>query len=136
MREASSKLPERWRVVGAVEFRCIGPRPVIASRGQRRRSRCARDFLAHEPGWRDATLMQAAASLDGPIASTEKIRSHFPALQREHAGLPVAYFDGPGGTQVPRQVVAAMSDYLLNHNANTYWEYPSSNETDAIISSA
>jgi selenocysteine lyase/cysteine desulfurase len=26
-----------------------------------------------------------------------------------------------------------MNDYLFNHNANTHWEYPSSNETDKII---
>lgn len=48
----------------------------------------------------------------------------------------MAYFDGPGGTQVPRPVVAAMNDYLFNHNANTHWEYPSSNETDEIIATA
>jgi cysteine desulfurase family protein (TIGR01976 family) len=45
----------------------------------------------------------------------------------------VAYFDGPGGTQVPTSVVEAMNDYLFNHNANTHWEYPSSHETDEII---
>src|SRR6266487_4269948 len=48
----------------------------------------------------------------------------------------VAYFDGPGGTQVPRTVVEAMNDYLYRHNANTHWAYPSSEETDAIIDSA
>ena len=65
--------------------------------------------------------------------SVEEIRSQFPALERIHNGFPVAYFDGPGGTQVPRSVVEAMSDYLFNHNANTHWAYPTSNETDAII---
>ncbi|MGZ7042803.1 MAG: cysteine desulfurase-like protein [Thermoanaerobaculia bacterium] len=60
-------------------------------------------------------------------------RKHFPALERMHRGVPVAYFDGPGGTQVPRQVAAAMSDYLFHHNANTHWAYPTSEETDAII---
>lgn len=64
------------------------------------------------------------------------IRSQFPALAREHRGLPVAYFDGPGGTQVPRQVADAMSDYLLHHNANTHWRYPTSEETDQIIAAA
>ncbi len=63
----------------------------------------------------------------------EEIRSHFPALEREHKGLPVAYFDGPGGTQVPRPVVETMADYLYHHNANTHWAYPTSNETDEII---
>ena len=66
----------------------------------------------------------------------KSIRSHFPALARVHAGLPVAYFDGPGGTQVPRAVVDAMSDYLLHHNANTHWRYPSSVETDAALDTA
>ena len=68
--------------------------------------------------------------------STADIRARFPALQRRHRGLPVAYFDGPGGTQVPGSVVDAISDYLYHHNANTHWHYPSSEETDAIIASA
>ena len=71
-----------------------------------------------------------------PMTSTEKIRHCFPALARIHNGYPVAYFDGPGGTQVPRAVVEAMNDYLYHHNANTHWAYPSSEETDAIIDSA
>jgi cysteine desulfurase family protein (TIGR01976 family) len=70
------------------------------------------------------------------VASTSEIREQFPALEREHNGHPVAYFDAPGGTQTPRVVVDAVSDYLLNHNANTHWEYPTSHETDAIIESA
>lgn len=65
--------------------------------------------------------------------SVEEIRQHFPALNRIHNGFPVAYFDGPGGTQIPRAVVEAMTDYLFNHNANTHWAYPTSNETDAIL---
>ncbi len=67
------------------------------------------------------------------VASVDEIRSHFPALRRIHNGHPVAYFDGPGGTQVPTAVVEAMNDYLYNHNANTHWEYPSSNETDRVL---
>ncbi len=66
-------------------------------------------------------------------ASTEQIRSHFPALERQHLGYPVAYFDGPGGTQVPRSVAEAVVDYLYHHNANTHWAYPTSEETDESI---
>jgi cysteine desulfurase family protein (TIGR01976 family) len=66
-------------------------------------------------------------------ASVQEIRSHFPALGRRHEEHAVAYFDGPGGTQVPRTVVEAMSDYLYNHNANTHWAYPTSAETDALL---
>jgi cysteine desulfurase family protein (TIGR01976 family) len=53
-----------------------------------------------------------------------------------HNGVPVAYFDGPGGTQVPRAVVEAMTDYLYHHNANSHWNFPTSAETDEIIDNA
>src|SRR5918996_1309795 len=79
---------------------------------------------------RVATHRQAATQ---PVTT---IRSAFPALSRRHEGKPVAYFDGPGGTQVPRSVVSAMEDYLYHHNANTHWPYPSSAETDALIAAA
>jgi cysteine desulfurase family protein (TIGR01976 family) len=65
--------------------------------------------------------------------TTNAIRAQFPALERERSGHRVAYFDGPGGTQVPRRVADAMTGYLLHHNANTHWAYPSSAETDAIL---
>lgn len=67
------------------------------------------------------------------VASVEEIRTHFPALERVHNEQNVAYFDGPGGTQVPRMVVERVADYLYNHNANTHWAYPTSNETDEIL---
>jgi cysteine desulfurase family protein (TIGR01976 family) len=79
----------------------------------------------------DTTVLSPAA-----LTSTAEIRKCFPALERNHNGYPVAYFDGPGGTQVPRAVVESMSDYLYHHNANTHWAYPTSEETDAIIDSA
>jgi len=66
----------------------------------------------------------------------DALRRCFPALSRTHNGLPVAYFDGPGGTQVPQSVAHAMTDYLFHHNANTHWAYPTSEETDAIILTA
>ena len=67
------------------------------------------------------------------IATVEEIRARFPALSRLHAGERVAYFDGPGGTQVPLEVVDAITEYLFEHNANTHWHYPSSAETDAML---
>jgi cysteine desulfurase family protein (TIGR01976 family) len=70
------------------------------------------------------------------ISSVAEIRAQFPALERVHNNLPVAYFDGPGGTQVPRAVVEAMAEYLYHHNANTHWAYPTSEETDAAIETA
>ena len=71
-----------------------------------------------------------------PVCSVSAIRRHFPALDRVHSGLPVAYFDGPGGTQVPRAVADAVADYLYRHNANTHWRYPTSAETDDALAAA
>ena len=79
------------------------------------------------------------ANLTSDLRSPEvlsRVRAGFPALARRHRGLPVAYFDGPGGTQVPQVVADAVADYLLHHNANTHWHYPTSSETDAIIADA
>jgi cysteine desulfurase family protein (TIGR01976 family) len=71
-----------------------------------------------------------------PALDLAQVRAAFPALMRTHAGHPVAYFDGPGGTQVPRVVAERMADYLLHHNANTHWVYPTSIETDAALVAA
>lgn len=73
---------------------------------------------------------------DTMIASVEAIRAQFPALARREGDHHVAYFDGPGGTQVPRGVAEAMTYYLLHHNANTHWAYPTSVETDALLMQA
>jgi cysteine desulfurase family protein (TIGR01976 family) len=70
------------------------------------------------------------------VQSLDQIRAAFPALDRVHGGARVAYFDGPGGTQVPRVVADAVAEYLLHHNANTHWRYPTSEETDAAIQNA
>ncbi|MEO8634946.1 MAG: cysteine desulfurase-like protein [Gemmatimonadales bacterium] len=79
------------------------------------------------------TITQPPSTTNPDLAS---IRARFPALERRYAGHPVAYFDGPGGTQVPRSVADAMVDYLLHHNANTHWAYPTSEETDSAIAGA
>jgi len=71
-----------------------------------------------------------------PSLDLDRIRAAFPALARVHRGHPVAYFDGPGGTQVPDVVVQAMADYLHHRNANTHWRYPTSEETDAALAAA
>jgi cysteine desulfurase family protein (TIGR01976 family) len=78
-----------------------------------------------------STTPRVPAALDLPA-----IRAAFPALARRVGEAPVAYFDGPGGTQVPQVVVDAMADYLVHHNANTHWVYPSSRETDLAIAEA
>jgi cysteine desulfurase family protein (TIGR01976 family) len=76
------------------------------------------------------------AETAGHARLVDAIRADFPALARREQGHPVAYFDGPGGTQVPRVVADAMTDYLFHHNANTHWAYPTSAETDALLAGA
>ena len=64
------------------------------------------------------------------------VRRQFPALGRAIDGRPVAYFDSPGGTQVPQRVVDAVSDYLVNHNSNTHGYFASTIETDHLLADA
>ena len=82
------------------------------------------------------TLTTSSVAPAGQVLPVAAIGSQFPALARVYEGQPVAYFDGPGGTQVPQAVVDAMTDYLLHHNANTHWHFPTSLETDQLLDQA
>ena len=64
------------------------------------------------------------------------VRAQFPALQRTINGQPVIYADNPGGTQVPRAVADAISDYLLYRNANDGGDFVTSQLTDETIREA
>ena len=66
----------------------------------------------------------------------EACRRQFPALARQLAGKPVAYFDGPGGTQVPQRVIEAMSHYLAHTNANHGGLFATSRESDRLLEQA
>ena len=66
----------------------------------------------------------------------QAVRAHFPALQREHEGTPVAYLDGPGGTQVPSECIDAISAHLAAGGANTHGAFDASHETDALVAEA
>jgi cysteine desulfurase family protein (TIGR01976 family) len=70
------------------------------------------------------------------VADIDDVRRQFPALDRVQEGRTVAYFDAPGGTQVPAPVVDAVADYLLHHNANTHWAFATSVETDSALRAA
>ncbi len=83
-----------------------------------------------------SSVVPAAAPPERDVLSVGEIRRAFPALERREGGQPVAYFDGPGGTQVPGGVADTVRDYLLHHNANTHWVYATSAETDAAIAAA
>ncbi|MDO9508744.1 MAG: cysteine desulfurase-like protein [Thermovirgaceae bacterium] len=60
-------------------------------------------------------------------------RKEFPSLARKHMGLPLAFFDGPGGTQVPQSVIDAIVSYYCTCNSNTHGFFVTTNESDRIL---
>jgi len=56
------------------------------------------------------------------------VRSRFSALDRE-----LAFFDGPGGTQVPDEVIDAIAGYLRDSNANVSGPYETSRQTEVLV---
>ncbi|HVM92814.1 MAG TPA: cysteine desulfurase-like protein [Terriglobales bacterium] len=64
------------------------------------------------------------------------VRSQFPSLAQTVNGHPAVFFDGPGGTQVPRQVIDAISAYLARDNANIGGAYQTSRNTDRVVAEA
>src|SRR5664279_3206205 len=67
------------------------------------------------------------------VSEFSACRAAFPALRRTLAGQPLAFFDGPGGTQVPQAVIDAVSDYYVRCNANTHGQFVTAQESDQII---
>src|ERR1700736_3096972 len=64
------------------------------------------------------------------------VRSQFPALAQTINKHPAVFLDGPGGTQVPQQVIDAIADYLSRNNANTGGAYHTSRNTDRMLAEA
>jgi len=63
-------------------------------------------------------------------------REYFPALHRKVKGNTLTFFDGPGGTQVPKRVIRAISNYYRFYNTNSHGQFQTSIETDRIIDDA
>ncbi|HSY08826.1 MAG TPA: cysteine desulfurase-like protein [Steroidobacteraceae bacterium] len=74
--------------------------------------------------------MQAAARSTFGEAESLRCRGDFPSLRRRFGGQPVAFLDGPGGTQVPNAVIEAIADCYRNRNVNTHGNFPPSMELD------
>ena len=66
----------------------------------------------------------------------EYCRRQFPALSRRVDGHTAAFFDGPGGTQVPQRVIDAVTHYLAHTNANHGGLFATSQESDRVLSDA
>jgi cysteine desulfurase family protein (TIGR01976 family) len=65
------------------------------------------------------------------VLDVAAVRARFSALARD-----LAFFDGPGGTQVPDSVVEAIARYLRESNANVGGPYETSHRTEAVIADA
>ena len=59
------------------------------------------------------------------------LRSQFPALASD-----AAFFDGPGGSQVPQSVIDAVAGYLRDSNANLGGAFPTSQASDGVMEDA
>ncbi len=62
------------------------------------------------------------------VLDITSVRARFAALQRR-----LAFFDGPGGTQCPDEVIEAIAGYLRESNANVGAPYETSRRTDELV---
>jgi cysteine desulfurase family protein (TIGR01976 family) len=69
-------------------------------------------------------------------ADCQRARQDFPSLARIWNGRPLAFLDGPAGTQVPDAVIEAISRYYRTTNSNMRGFFPTSRESDAIVDAA
>lgn len=81
---------------------------------------------------------QSMPTLDAGQFSTpewvQQARRLFPALNRCDAqDRPLAFLDGPAGTQVPQAVIDAITDYLVRCNANRHGRFVTADETEAMF---
>ena len=64
------------------------------------------------------------------------VREQFPALSLTDEGKTRIYLDNPGGTQVPREVLNRMENYLIKTNANHAGVFRTSVESDKVLQEA
>ena len=63
----------------------------------------------------------------------QRARLQFPALARRQGELPIAYLDGPAGSQVPTPVIDAIAGYYRESNANTHGQFATSQRSDELV---
>jgi cysteine desulfurase family protein (TIGR01976 family) len=67
----------------------------------------------------------------GVTLDVAAVRARFSALTRD-----LVFFDGPGGTQAPDEVIDAIAGYLRESNANVSGPYETSRRTEALVAQA
>ena len=60
----------------------------------------------------------------------------FPALSRSYNGYPIAFLDGPGGTQVPETVLNATRESYIERNANFDGMFQTSTDVTTAVAAA
>jgi selenocysteine lyase/cysteine desulfurase len=66
----------------------------------------------------------------------ERVRAEFPALAVTDRNRHRLFFDAPGGTQVPKQVIERIGEYLTRTNANSGGPFVTSRDSDAVSEEA
>ncbi|HKD76662.1 MAG TPA: aminotransferase class V-fold PLP-dependent enzyme, partial [Ktedonobacterales bacterium] len=84
----------------------------------------------------DASSIPAVGTGPSGAPDLSGVREYFPSLTQQINGQPAVFFDNPGGTQVPQQVIEATGEYFLYANANTRGAFATSQRTDLIIDEA
>jgi cysteine desulfurase family protein (TIGR01976 family) len=69
-------------------------------------------------------------------AENARARRDFPALNPDGAQPPLVFLDGPGGTQVPEAVIAAIDAVYRTCNVNAHGKFPPSRRVDALVEEA
>src|SRR6266511_3757747 len=78
-----------------------------------------------------ARIVVASRSVSTVALDVEAVRERFSALRQ-----PLVFFDGPGGTQVPDEVIDAVARYYRESNANVSGPYETSRRTEALVAQA
>ena len=78
-----------------------------------------------------------SATISKPQAVSEFdsawVRAQFPSLAMKVNGHEAVFFDGPAGTQVPRQVMDAVTNYFMTANSNNCGAFLTAQRTDEVI---
>jgi len=66
----------------------------------------------------------------------DAVRAQFPAISKNNGAAAPVFFDNPGGTQVPQTVVTAITDCLINCNANLGGPFETSRKAGEVFDQA
>ncbi len=70
------------------------------------------------------------------ILDIDRIRAQFPAIAQNSGPDAPVFLDNPGGTQVPQMVIDAMTDCLINANANLGGQFKTTQAASAVVDQA